>query len=157
MIASALLAFEISDAQISKKFIDPAHMDQTVKPGDNFYLYVNGNWIKNTPVPASKTRWGSFDQLSDESSKALKELLEDASKYNGSNTLMKRVGDYYASGMDSLAIEKLGYQPIKSYLAKVNTIKTKADVMKMVSLSAFQCNSFASYLSGSKARRKKRN
>ncbi len=45
------------------KFIDGANMDLAVKPGDNFYLYVNGNWIKNNPVPASKTRWGSFDVL----------------------------------------------------------------------------------------------
>lgn len=56
----------------SKKFIDPANMDVTVKPGDNFYLYANGAWLKKTPIPASKTRWGSFDALAEESSLALK-------------------------------------------------------------------------------------
>ncbi len=45
------------------KYIDKTNMDEAVKPGDNFYLYANGTWIKKNPVPASKTRWGSFDML----------------------------------------------------------------------------------------------
>jgi len=132
LIALITMACQNVLAQQAKKFIDRDNMDSTVKPGDNFYLYVNGNWIKNTPVPAAKTRWGSFDQLADESSKALKGLLEDASVYKGSNTLLRRVGDFYASGMDSIRIEKLGYQPIKPFLNKINGIKSKEDVMKMV-------------------------
>jgi putative endopeptidase len=132
LIALAILTCQTVIAQQQKKFIDRANMDLTVKPGDNFYLYVNGNWIKNTPVPASKTRWGTFDQLADESSNALKGLLQDASVYKGPNTLMKRIGDFYASGMDSVRIEKLGYQPIKPFLNKIDGIKSKEDVMKMV-------------------------
>ena len=132
MIATCLFTFQTIHAQTSTKFIDPANMDLTVKPGENFYLYVNGNWLKNTPIPAAKTRWGSFDQLADESSKSLKELLENAAAYKGTNSLMKRVGDYYASSMDTVTIEKLGYKPIKPYLDKIAGIKTKADVMSMV-------------------------
>ncbi len=64
--------------QARDKFIDGAIMDLTVKPGDNFYLYVNGNWIKNNPVPASKTRWGSFDVLREQSSHRIQGLLEEA-------------------------------------------------------------------------------
>ena len=60
------------------KFIDPANMDLSVKPGDNFYLYANGTWLKNNPVPASKTRWGSFDVLRQTSLDRLKLLCEDA-------------------------------------------------------------------------------
>jgi len=127
----ALFIFKTGNAQTSRKFIDTSNFDFSIKPGDNFYLYVNGNWIKNTPVPSSKTRWGSFDQLADESSKALKGLLVDASKYKGTNNLMKRVGDYYASGMDTVAIEKLGYKPIKPFLEKIDAIKTKADVVRL--------------------------
>lgn len=121
-----------AQTQTKRKFIDPANMDLSVKPSDNFYLYANGAWLKKVPVPASKTRWGSFDILAEESSQALKELLEDASKKPGSNTLMKRVGDFYASGMDSLAIEKVGYQPIKKYLAGIDKLTTKEDVIKQI-------------------------
>ncbi|MEO6537401.1 MAG: M13 family metallopeptidase [Ferruginibacter sp.] len=132
LFACCFFILQKSNAQTSKKFIDPANMDLTVKPGDNFYLYVNGNWIKNTVIPASKTRWGSFDQLSDESSKSLKALLEEAATYQGSSSLMKRVGDYYASSMDTNTINKLGYLPIKGYLNKIAAIKTKAEVISMV-------------------------
>ena len=127
-----------------RKFIDPANMDLSVKPGDNFYLYANGAWIKKTPIPASKTRWGSFDALAEESSLALKGLLEQASSYpkekidmekkegsgSGSGDLLKRVGDYYASAMDSVAIEKLGYKPIKPYLDAITALSSKAQVLK---------------------------
>ena len=123
-----------------RKFIDRANMDLSIKPGDNFYLYANGNWIKKTPIPASKTRWGSFDALAEESSQALKTLLEDAStnpKGRGDSKeksefgeLMKRVGDYYASAMDSAAIEKLGYKPIKPYLDAITVLSSKAQVLK---------------------------
>src|SRR5947208_11370427 len=85
------------------KFIDHANMDLSVKPGDNFYLYANGNWIKKNPVPASKTRWGSFDMLREESSKNLQALLEDAEKNTGKDRATQMIGDFYRSGMDSAA------------------------------------------------------
>ncbi|MEO6251910.1 MAG: M13 family metallopeptidase [Ferruginibacter sp.] len=116
----------------TKKFIDPANMDLSVNPGDNFYLYANGNWLKKTPIPGSKTRWGSGDVLAEESSKALKTLLEEAAKSPGSNSLMKRVGDYYTSGMDSTAIERLGYKPIKPYLDAITALSSKAEVLKQM-------------------------
>src|SRR5436853_7924354 len=84
-----------------KKYIDRANMDLSVKPGDNFYLYANGNWIKRNAVPASKTRWGSFDELREESSKRLQTLLEDAAKNPKRDRLTQMIGDFYASGMDS--------------------------------------------------------
>ncbi len=155
IIAFALFACETGYAQTPKKFIDPANMDLSVKPGDNFYLYVNGNWIKNTPVPASKTRWGSFNQLADESSKALKELLQNAAAYKGDNSLMKRIGDYYASSMDTVAIEKLGYQPIRQYLNKIAAIKTKTDVLSMIAY--LRTNAIASPLLGVGVRQDSKN
>ena len=132
VVLAALFMFVLPvslTAQKTKKFIDPVNMDLTVKPGDNFYLYANGNWLKNTPVPASKTRWGSFDALAEESSQALKGLLEDAAGNRGKNELMKRVGDLYASGMDSAAIEKLGYLPIKPYLDAIEMLGSKTQVL----------------------------
>ena len=120
-----------ADAQ-KRKFIDPANFDLAVKPGDNFYLYANGSWLKKTPIPPSKTRWGSFNILAEESSQALKNLLEDASKKPGNNSLMKRVGDYFSSAMDSVAIEKLGFQPIKQYLDAIAQLGTKEQLMEHI-------------------------
>ncbi len=114
---------------VKTKFIDPANMDLTVKPGDNFYVYANGAWLKSNPVPASKTRWGSFDALGMKSLESLKGLCEDASKNTGKNSIYQRVGDFYASAMDSTAIEALGAAPIKSEFARLGGLTTKEQVL----------------------------
>ena len=140
----AIVVVAPSNDPSKRKYIDPANMDLSVKPGDNFYLYANGAWIKKTPIPASKTNWGSFAALAEESSQALKTLLEEAandaaaagsdrdSSKAGKSDLMKRVGDYYASAMDSAAIEKLGYKPIKPFLDAITALGSKAQVLKQV-------------------------
>ena len=131
------------NAASKRKFIDPANMDLSVKPGDNFYLYANGTWLKKTPIPGSKTSWGSAAILAEESSQALRALLEVAAtdpkelpeyKKSGAtrSDLMKRVGDYYASAMDSAAIEKLGYKPIKDFLDGITALSSKAQVLKHI-------------------------
>jgi putative endopeptidase len=114
------------------KYIDPANMDLSVKPGDNFYLYANGAWIKANPVPASKTRWGSFDMLREESSKRLQTLLADAQKNSTKDRATQMIGDFYRSGMDSTAIEGRGFTPIKSELERLGSINNKQEVVNEI-------------------------
>ncbi|WP_202630310.1 M13 family metallopeptidase [Sediminibacterium roseum] len=136
LAASLLMAgansFAGGGGKLSKeepKYIDKVNMDLSVKPGNNFYRYANGNWVKNNPVPASKTRWGSFDELRELSSKRLRTLLEDAAKKPARTRKMQIIGDFYASGMDSIAIDKKGYQPIKADLDRLNNITTSKEVL----------------------------
>lgn len=114
-----------ANAQTQKKFIDPANMDLTVKPGNDFYQYASGTWVKNNPVPAKETRWGSFNELRDFNINAVKGLVEEAAadKSAPAGSVKRRVGDFYAAAMDSLTIEKLGYNPIKADLAKIKQLK----------------------------------
>jgi len=128
-VATATVAF--TDDK-KPKYIDPANMDLTVKPGDNFYAYANGGWIKKNPVPASKTRWGSFDMLREESSQRLQTLLEEAAKNTSKDRSTQMIGDFYKSGMDSAAIESRGFTPIKPELERLNTLSTKQDVINEV-------------------------
>ena len=128
------------------KFIDSSNMNLSVKPGQNFYDYANGDWIKNNPIPPSKTSWGSFLVLRDASLTALKNILEDAAKNPEKNRLMKMTGDFYASGMDSIAIEKLGYEPIKNDLANIGKINTVQDLVKEI--ASMRVNGIASPLFG---------
>lgn len=114
------------------KFINPANMDMQVKPGDNFFLYANGSWIKNNPVPSSKTRWGSFDELRQTSLDRLKLLCEEAAKNASKNDIYQRVGDLYAAAMDSAAIEKAGYTPIKPELERLNGLSTQEQVLNEI-------------------------
>ncbi len=123
-LSGCLLNNEVS-AQSSVKFIDPANMDLSVKPGDDFYTYAGGNWLKKNPVPAKETRWGSFNILRDFNIEAVKSILTKASENKTAvpGSLEKRVGDFYVAGMDSLTIEKLGYTPIKADLVRIAAIK----------------------------------
>ncbi len=115
-------------------FFDKAGMDTTVKPGDNFFLYANGKWINNTEIPKSETGWGSFYTLYDDNIKNLRKILETAAKSNAAKgSLEQKVGDFYTSGMDSLTIEKIGIEPIKPLLSKIDAIKNDQDLMTFVS------------------------
>lgn len=117
------------------KLLDPANIDTTVKPGDNFYLYANGTWLKNNPIPADQTRWGSFNELQENNFKALHELLLDAEKANAApGTKEQMVGDLFKSGMDSAGIDKAGLEPLKSKLAQIDAIKDPAGILKEVAL-----------------------
>jgi putative endopeptidase len=110
---------------VPKKFIDPANMDLSVKPGDDFFDYANGNWVKQNAIPAKETRWGSFNILRQENTDKLLGLLNEVSKTSATQpkgSLKQRVGDLYASGMDSVAIEKRGYDPIKPDLQRIEQI-----------------------------------
>lgn len=113
-------------------FIDRQNMNLAVKPGDDFYQYANGEWLKKNPVPASKTSWGSFDILYEKSLDAMKTLLEEAAKNPGKGRLHQMVGDFYASGMDSLAIDQKGFDPIKADLARIERVQNKADLMNEI-------------------------
>ncbi|QXV67233.1 M13 family metallopeptidase [Mucilaginibacter sp. 21P] len=111
-------------AEPPKKFIDPANMDPSVKPGDDFFEYANGGWLKQNAIPAKETRWGSFNILRQDNTDRLLSLLSEVSKNpkQPKGSLKQRVGDLYASGMDSLAIEKKGYSPIKADLQRIDKI-----------------------------------
>lgn len=107
VLCLGLISEQLAEAQSKRKFIDPANMDLSVKPGDDFYSYASGTWVKNNPVPAKETRWGSFNELREFNIKAVRDILEKASKSNAAaGSVEKRVGDFYAAGMDSSAIEK---------------------------------------------------
>src|SRR2546430_15496823 len=80
------------------KPIDRAYMDTTVRPGDDFFQYANGTWLKNATIPDDETGWGGFAEGRDRNLSVLHEILEEAAKRPGD-----LVGDLYASGMDEAA------------------------------------------------------
>jgi putative endopeptidase len=123
-----------SDVPKRTVFFDKSGMDTTVKPGDDFFSYASGKWIKETKIPPSEVGWGSFYTLDDDNLKNLHKILDGVSSQdNAAGSKEQKVGDLYKSGMDTATIEKLGYEPIKPLLAKINAVK---DYKELVQLAA---------------------
>lgn len=110
------------------------YMDTLVKPGDDFFRYVNGTWYDKTEIPADRTRWGSFDELRQNTDKdalaILKEATED-SKLDPKSDQAKAVA-IYQTYLDAAARDKVGVSPLKSYLDKINAVATPADAAKLL-------------------------
>jgi putative endopeptidase len=99
---------------------DAVGMDTSVQPGDNFYLFANGTWAKNTPIPADKSNYGSFNVLDDLSRERTRGLIEESAKDPNS-----RIGAAYASFMDQAAIDAKGLAPFEPWLNQVRGLKSK--------------------------------
>ena len=113
--------------------VDKSFLDTTVKPGDDFYTYANNGWLKKTEIPATEGIWGIFSVLKDEVNDKLKNIAEEAasakSPAKGSNQQL--VGDFFASGMDSVKAEQLGISPLTPVLDKIKAIKDKKELAAM--------------------------
>ncbi|MEI6748214.1 MAG: M13 family metallopeptidase [Bacteroidales bacterium] len=114
--------------------INAANMDTTIKPGDNFYQYANGAWLKSHPIPNDYSRFGAFEVLGEENYKQLQTIMEEASKDKNAEagSVRQKIRDFYNTGLDTLKIEKDGFTPIKADLAKIDELKTIDDVQKML-------------------------
>jgi putative endopeptidase len=122
-----------------------AGMDANVKACDNFYLFAVGKWRESHPLPAQYSRFGRFEEVADRNRDILRTLVEaDAAKSAAKGSLEQKVGDFYASCMDDTAIEAAGIQPIASQLARIDSIKTRDEVVAVS--ASLQQNGFASPL-----------
>jgi len=114
--------------------INVSLMDKSVKPNDNFFNFVNGTWLKNTEIPADKTRWGSFDELRQNTDKDALTILKEATKnpkYK-SNTDQGKAINMYKAAMDTVARNKQGISPLQPYLAKIDAVKNIKDLQKLL-------------------------
>ena len=115
-----------------KAYFDYTGMDSTIKPSDNFFLYANGKWMKTAKIPDDQTGWGSFYTLYEENISKLRNILEETSKGNHpKGSLEQKVGDYYLSGMDTAAINKIGGAPLKPMLDKIDAVKNIKELMEL--------------------------
>lgn len=123
-----------------RKLLDPANMDTTVHPGDNFFQYANGTWLKKNPIPKSKTRWGSFNELQENNFNALHSLLDScaAVKNAPAGSTVQKVGDFYHTGMDSTAIDKAGITPLNETIARIDNIKDANGLLAEITLEQTQ-------------------
>ncbi len=105
--------------------INKANFDTTVKPQQDFYEYVNGSWLKNNPVPASESSWGSFLILRDSTVTRLRHLLTNAAAQKGqAGSLEQKLGDYFGCATDSVGMTQAGIAPLMDEFKKIDGINT---------------------------------
>src|SRR5712664_3540068 len=111
---------------------DTANLDKTCKPCDDFFRFAMGGWMKSNPIPPEYSTWGSFSVLADKNQQALRQILEAAEKSDapsGSNE--RKVGDFYASCMDTSAIEAAGTKPVDATLQRVAETKNARELQTL--------------------------
>jgi len=116
-----------------KKAFDTTRMDTSVSPCNDFFQYVNGTWVKNTQIPASESRWGSFNSLAEDNNTLLRQILEEDSKTKSKEgTDAQLIGDFYSACMDEASIEAAGTKPVEPFFKKIAVIKDQAGLQREI-------------------------
>jgi putative endopeptidase len=137
-----LLTFAACSKHPGKKNVAITGIDSTLNPGDDFFRYVNGKWYDSVPIPASQTGVGAYMFMNYPQRIRLQGILDSISQSkNPPGSSAQKVADFYASGMDTVTIEKRGYEPIKPILAKIESINDIKSLMKFVADEAKMDNS----------------
>ncbi|WP_442902430.1 M13 family metallopeptidase [Flavobacterium sp.] len=134
VILITAFGFNQNNAQQNGVGIDLSLMDTSVSPKDDFFNFVNGTWLKNTEIPADRTRWGSFDELRKKTDADALAILAEASKnpkYK-SDTDQGKAINLYKSIMDTVARNKAGIKPLLPYLTKINAVKNVSDLQNLM-------------------------
>jgi predicted metalloendopeptidase len=108
-----------------KPGVDPANLDTSIKPCEDFYTFANGGWLKAHTIPADKPRFGAFEEVSERNRAILKQILEETSAKTtwAKGSIQQKVGDFYASGMNEAVIDQRGLAPLKPALATIDGLK----------------------------------
>jgi endothelin-converting enzyme/putative endopeptidase len=113
--------------------IDTAQMDAAVKPGDDFFAYVNGTWLKTFELPADKARFGAFDQLAEKSESDVRAIVEELkTSAPAAGAVQQKVSDLYSGFMDEAALEARGLEPLQPLLAEIDAATSKADILRLM-------------------------
>ena len=116
-----------------KSFVDVNGIDSSIKPGDNFFRYVNGRWYDTAKIADDQTGVGSYMFLKIPQKQLLQNILDSVSKTkNTPGSIEQKVGDFYASGMDTVSINQRGYGPIQPILARIDAISDVPSLVKFV-------------------------
>lgn len=128
-----MVSFACSPEEPKSTALDLANLDTTVSPGADFDNYANGGWKKRFPIPADKSRFGSFDILADTGEVQVQKLIKEiASKKQEPGTIAQKIADFYNTGMDTVKIEAEGLKPLQPLFDEVSSVNNKEDLMKVV-------------------------
>jgi predicted metalloendopeptidase len=107
------------------------YIDHSIDPFDNFFLYSNGKWIENHPIPPEKSFWGSSGELMEWNRYILGKILEQSALSDDTDPIRKQVGKFYLSAMDTDTIESLGFRPIKPFMERIESMGTREEIVNL--------------------------
>jgi putative endopeptidase len=111
------------EPETGKPDVLASSMDTSVRPGDDFFSYANGGWIKGNPIPANEAGWGIFQIIPLENLKRIRDINVELSKTAyPQGSAEQKIGDFWKAANDTESIEKKGIQPLKPYLDKIDAI-----------------------------------
>ncbi|GGA37961.1 M13 family metallopeptidase [Dyella nitratireducens] len=126
--ASALIAGPTDNSGI-----DLAGMDHAIQPGNDFFSYANGTWVKHTDIPADRSSTGPTEALEELTEQRTADLIRNmAGTHPAAGSNERKVADYYAAFMDEAAIDQHGLSPLKAELAQIDAIKTRDDLARVL-------------------------
>ncbi|MGJ8559336.1 MAG: M13 family metallopeptidase [Litorimonas sp.] len=123
----------VQSAQLGTFGVSLENMDVSVDPGDNFYEYVNGTWLKDTEIPADRSRFGAFNVLSDRAEERVRTIIEAAASSETPSADEKRIADFYNAYLDVDGIEAAGLGPIQADLALIRAAVSRNDIADLMS------------------------
>ncbi|MDO4511733.1 MAG: M13 family metallopeptidase [Bacteroidales bacterium] len=133
MVATVALAAMSANAQAPVHGVNKADMDMSVRPGDNFFQYAGGGWLKANPMKPEFSSYGVFNELAETNRKQILELFENLSKEKHEfGTVGQKVADLYNMAMDSVRLNREGAAPLQADLAKVKAFTRKGDLTAFI-------------------------
>jgi putative endopeptidase len=118
---------------------EPSAMDSSVRPGDDFFAYVNGSWAKRTEIAPDRTFVGIDSVLNDQIDRDVRSVVEDTAKDPSKfGRIGQQVGDFYASWMDEAGIEARGIEPAKPYLDRIDAARDRSGLVDLFAAIGYQ-------------------
>ena len=131
ILALAIATCLTGAAHAAAPSFDVRELDPAISPCADFDGFVNSRWVAANPIPADRTRWGAFDALREHSLVTQHAIVDKATRAADTakaGSIEQKIGWYYRSGMDEQAIEKAGLAPIQPELARIDALRSGADV-----------------------------
>src|SRR5580700_9689519 len=121
-----------ADAEPAVPRFSLQYMDRSIDPAADFYHYAAGNWLKQNPIPADKSRWGGFSELQERNWFLLHQILDAATNSPASNSIVQKVGDFYRSALDTQKREELGLKPLHDDLDRINSLNSTSNLLELL-------------------------